>query len=130
VSAWYFSPLLALTLLLGVDTVRLSPKRPVTLHPADRTVSAAVPFDPGGEVMPIPQSFDRFDFSTSDRWLQLALFDPCDDEPEPLRVFGLYPDTQESRDYLADVLHAYRQHSLRRPEIYHCLGVFPAKVSA
>lgn len=83
-----------------------------------------------GAEMSRPSFFDRFDSSISDRWLQLALFDPCEDEPQPLRVFGYYPDNSESRRYLRTVLKEFRRQTGKRPDIVHCLGIFPAKVPA
>ena len=58
-------------------------------------------------------------------WLALALYDPCAEDPVPLRPDGPYAPTVEDRLYMAEVIRHYNRLVADRPDIWLNIGVFP-----
>lgn len=58
-------------------------------------------------------------------WLQLALFDPCEEQPRLRRPHGPYAPTTKARLFLTDVIRHYNRLTAKRDDIWLNLGVFP-----
>lgn len=58
-------------------------------------------------------------------WLQLALFDPCEEEPRLRRPRGPFAPTAKDRLFLAEVIRHYNRITAQRDDIWLNLGVFP-----
>lgn len=58
-------------------------------------------------------------------WLALGLYDPCAEDPVPLRCDGPYAPTVEDRLYMVDVIKHYNRLVAKRPDIWLSLAVFP-----
>jgi hypothetical protein len=60
-------------------------------------------------------------------WLQLALFNPCEEEVIPLCPKGPFAPTREDRQFLAEVIRHYNRKAAHRPNVRHNVGVFPVE---
>lgn len=58
-------------------------------------------------------------------WLQLALFDPCEECPRLRRPRGPFAPTTKQRLFLTEVIRHYNRLTARRGDIWLNLGVFP-----
>jgi|GEM_PF-2237978 len=58
-------------------------------------------------------------------WLQLALFDPCEERRRLHWPHGPFAPTARDRLFLADVIQHFNQMTARRDDIWLNLGVFP-----
>ena len=58
-------------------------------------------------------------------WLQLALFDPCEERPRLRRPHGPFAPTTKDRLFLAEVIGHFNRITARRDDIWLNLGVFP-----
>lgn len=58
-------------------------------------------------------------------WLQLALFDPCEEQPRLRRPHGPFAPTRQDRLFLTDVIRHYNRITAERDDIWLNLGVFP-----
>lgn len=58
-------------------------------------------------------------------WLQLALFDPCDEEVTPLFPRGPFAPTRKDRLFMAEVIGHFNRKAVHRPKVQLNVGVFP-----
>ena len=58
-------------------------------------------------------------------WLQLALFDPCEEEPRLRRPHGPFAPTATDRLFLAEVIGHFNRITARRADIWLNLGCVP-----
>ena len=61
---------------------------------------------------------------------QMALYDVCDPEAEPICRSRVFAPTDENRRYVAEVIRLYNKSVAKQRDKQHCLGIFPAMESA